>query len=160
MADDLDFFSASAALAAAEDLDVPLMELMFRVECSGEDFYNALADRVGNDDAAELLRRNGREELGHAHRIQRAITIKLGRDYEPSGEMLERFVIPLPDTIDATLFPVIVQAEFDGDASYQRFADREADPEVARLLRLNGREETIHAERAQQALAILESARA
>jgi rubrerythrin len=158
MPDDLDFFSASAQLAAAEELDVPTMELLFRVECSGEDFYNALADRVGNEDAADLLRRNGREEVGHARRIQRAIAIKLGRDYEPSAEMLERFVIPLPETIDARLVPVIVQAEFDGDASYQRFADQEADPEVARLLRLNGREETVHAERAQQALAILEAA--
>jgi rubrerythrin len=74
--------------------------------------------------------------------------------------MLDRFEIPLPERIDARLFPVIVQAEFDGDASYQRFADREEDPEVARLLRLNGREETVHAERAQQALAILEAAQA
>jgi rubrerythrin len=130
------------------------------VECSGEDFYNALADRVGNEEAATLLRRNGREEVGHARRIQRAIALKLGRDYEPSGEMLERFTIPLPDTIDARLFPVIVQAEFEGDASYQRFADRESDPEIARLLRLNGREETIHAERAQKALEILEAAEA
>jgi rubrerythrin len=160
MADDLDFFSASAVLAAAEDLDVPMMELMFRVECSGEDFYNALADRIGNEEAGALLRKNGREELGHARRIQRAIALKLGHDYEPSGEMLERFVIPLPDTIDVSLFPIIVQAEFDGDASYHRYADREEDPEIARLLRLNGREETIHAERAQQALAILEAARA
>lgn len=160
MTDELDFFSASAALAAAEELDIPTMELLFRVECSGEDFYNALADRLGNEEAGDLLRKNGREEVGHARRIQRAIAIKLGRDYEPSAEMLERFTIPLPDTIDARLFPVIVQAEFDGDASYQRFADREADPEVARLLRLNGREETVHAQRAQQALAILEAAQA
>jgi len=158
MTEQYDFFSASAALARATKLDVPELELMYRLEISGEDFYNALADRIGNQEAAELLRRNGREELGHAKRIQRAISIKLGRDWEPSAEVLERLTIPLPDTIDPDLFPVIVQAEIDGDAGYQRWADVEPDPEVARLLRLNGREETIHGDRADQALAILQAA--
>ena len=37
----------------------PRMELMYKLECSGEDFYNLLADRIGNDEAGELLRRNG-----------------------------------------------------------------------------------------------------
>jgi rubrerythrin len=155
---ELDFFSASAQLAECADLDVPTMELLIRVECSGEDFYNALADRIDHEEAAELLRRNGREERGHARRVQRAIALKLGHDYEPEGEVLERFTIPLPDTIDLSLFPVIVQAEFDGEAGYQGWADRESDPEIARLLRLNGREETIHGERAAKALELLEAA--
>jgi rubrerythrin len=157
---DMDFFTASAALAACTELDVPAMELLYRLECSGEDFYNALADRVGNDEAADLLRKNGREEMGHARRVQRAISLRLGTEYEPSAAVQERFVIPLPDTIGLDLFPAIVKAEMDGDAGYQHWADRESDPEVARLLRLNGREETKHGERAKQALAILEAARA
>ncbi len=155
---DLDFFSASAELAACTELDVPAMELLYRLECSGEDFYNALADRIGNDEAADLLRKNGREEMGHARRVQRAISLRLGTEYEPSAEVRERFVIPLPETIGLDLFPAIVKAEMDGDAGYQRWADRESDPEVARLLRLNGREETGHGERAAKALAILEAA--
>jgi hypothetical protein len=154
---DHDFFSANAALAAAEVLDVDAMCLLYRVECSGEDFYNALADRVGDEGAADLLRRNGREEMGHARRIQRALSIKLGGPFEPSGEMLERFSIPLPDHIGPDIFPVIIQAEVDGDAGYQRWADLEPDPEVARLLRLNGREETIHSQRATEAQQLLSS---
>jgi rubrerythrin len=134
------------------------MELVFRLEHSGEDFYNALADRVGNEEAAALLRKNGREEVGHARRLQRAISIKLGEEWEPSPETLQRFAIPLPDEISVDIFPAIVQAEIDGDAGYQRWADRESDPEVARLLRLNGREETIHGERVSQALEILKAA--
>jgi rubrerythrin len=154
-----DFFSASAAIATVEVLDVEAMELLFRLECSGEDFYNALADRIGNDEAAELLRKNGREEMGHARRIQRAITIKVGGEYEPSAEVLARFEIPLPDTISVDLLPIIVKAELDGDAGYQRWADREPDPEVAELLRRNGREETKHGERVAEALRILEAAK-
>jgi rubrerythrin len=157
MTDELDFFTASAELAGCEELDIPAMELLYRLEISGDDFYRALADRVGNDAAGDLLRKNGREELGHARRVQRALGIRLGADYEPSAEVQTPFVIPLPDVVSLKLFPAIVQAEIDGDAGYQRWADRETDPEVERLLRLNGREETIHGQRVSEALAILEA---
>jgi rubrerythrin len=158
MTETMDFFTASAAVADAERMDVSTMELVFRLENSGEDFYNALADRIDNTEAADLLRRNGREERGHARRLHRAISIKLGKEWAPSPEVLQRFVIPLPDEISLDMFPVIVKAELDGDVGYQRWADHEQDPEVARLLRLNGREETIHGERARKALEILQAA--
>lgn len=48
-----------------------------------------------------------------------------------------------------------MQGEINGDAGYQMWADAESNEEVARLLRLNGREETIHAGRAQQVADIL-----
>ena len=63
--------------------------------------------------------------------------------------------IPLPDQIDAKMFLGIVKGELGGDAGYQRWADNETDPEVQKLLRLNGREETIHAGRAQQVYDLL-----
>ena len=69
--------------------------------------------------------------------------------------MLERLTIPLPDSIPVEMLPLIVQGEVDGDASYQRWADHEPDPEVERLLRLNGREETIHGRRVTEAMTIL-----
>jgi rubrerythrin len=156
MSEKKDFLSVSLELAAMEQLDVPAMELLFQLECSGEDFYNDVADRVGNDAAADLLRRNAREEMGHARRITRAIEIKQGAPFQPSLEMLERLTIPLPDAIPVEMLPLIVQGENDGDASYQRWADHESDPEVERLLRLNGREETIHGRRVTEAMAILE----
>ena len=158
MTDDLDFARASQALAQLDTLDVPAMELMYKLECSGEDFYNVLADRIGNDDAAELFRRNAKEELGHARRIARAIAIKQGREFEPTPELEERYAIALPDTIDVAMLPHIVAGEQAGDAGYQGWADNEPDPDVARLLRLNGREETLHGERVNQAIAILEAA--
>ena len=46
--------------------------------------------------------------------------------------------------------------QLDGDAGYQRWADREPDPEVQRLLRRNGREETVHGQRVTEVIAILE----
>ena len=41
-----DFFVANAVLAEVTELDVETMWLLYRVECTGEDFYNAAADRV------------------------------------------------------------------------------------------------------------------
>ena len=150
-----DFFSAVAALNTIEELDVDALRLLYRVECSGEDFYNQLADRIGDAGAADLLRRNGREERGHAERVRRVIGIKLGRPYEPTEEDRARYAIPLPDKIGPELLPLIVRGELDGDAGYQRWADRESDAEAQRLLRLNGREETTHGERVREVIALL-----
>lgn len=155
MTETLDFGSASAALAGLEQLDVPALELLYKLECSGEDFYNQLAERVDDERAAELFRRNGREELGHGRRVARAIALKQGRAFEPTPELQERFSISLPDTVDPATLPFIVQGEQAGDAGYQAWADNEPDPEVARLLRLNGREEALHGERVTEVMAIL-----
>ena len=154
----MDFAAANAAIAAAERLDIPTLELMVRVEASGEAFYAALADRVGNTEAAELLRRNGREEMGHARRLQRVIAIRTGVPVDPEAE-IERFPVEgIPETVDPAILPLIVQGELDGDAGYQRWADEEEDPEVARLLRMNGREESTHAARIDQVIALLADA--
>ena len=59
MTGDRDFVSAAVELGEMQQLDVAALELLFQLECSGEDFYNLLADRIGNEDAAQLLRRNG-----------------------------------------------------------------------------------------------------
>jgi rubrerythrin len=155
--DQTDSGSAFAAIGSLDCLDVEALKVLYRVENSGEDFYNQLADRVDNPQAAELLRRNGREEAGHARRALRAIGHKLGTDFEPTPQMSERFPVSVPDVLSPRLLARLVQGEFDGDAGYQRWADNEPDPEVARLLRLNGREETLHGERVKEVLAILES---
>ena len=151
----MDFYEATMAITAAETLDVPTLELMARVEASGEDFYEALAERIENAEAAELLRRNGREEMGHARRLQRVLALKTGTELDPEQE-IERFPVSgLPDTIDAAMLPMIVQGELDGDAGSPKWADGEDDPEVARLLRLNGREESKHAERITRVIELL-----
>lgn len=150
-----DFFTAVAALGTIETLDVEALRLLYRIECAGEVFYDLLADRVGHPGAAALLRRNAREERGHAERIRRVLALKLGHPFEPAASDQAPYAIPLPETIPAAFLPLIVQGELDGDAGYQRWADREPDPEAQRLLRLNGREETTHGERVREVIALL-----
>jgi len=150
-----DFVSAAGALGSITELDIDSLRLLYRLECSGEDFYNLIADRIGSPEAAVLLRKNAREERGHAERVRKVIGLKQGRAYEPSGTDLVRYAIVLPDTIAPELLPMIVQAELDGDRGYQVWAEHETDPEVQRLLRQNGREETGHGERVKQVMEIL-----
>jgi rubrerythrin len=69
--------------------------------------------------------------------------------------MLTPTAIQLPDSIGPRLLSTIRDAELEGDLSYQRWADNESDPQVARLLRWNGREESIHARRVEQVMALL-----
>lgn len=123
----------------------------------GEGFYRALADRVDNEEAATLLQRNGREEAAHARRALKALTIKVGHEVEPTPDMLVTGEVRLPRSLDK-LWLALIQGEIQGDALYQRWADNETDPEVQRLLRLSGREETLHAGRIEQALSLLEVA--
>jgi len=150
-----DFFAAVTSLGGLPQLDVAALRLLYRIECAGETFYNLLADRIGDARAADLLRRNGREERAHAERVRKVIGIKLGHAYEPTEEDRAPYSIALPPTIDASLLPLIVRGELAGDADYHRWAERESDPEAQRLLRQNGKEETTHGERVQQVIALL-----
>jgi rubrerythrin len=152
---EMDFLSLSAALAAKEILDVEGMEWMYQLELSGEVLYHQLADRVGDRQAAELLRRNAVEERAHARRMAKALSLKLGREWTPTIEQQRILSVPLPDQVSAEFFLGVVQGEIAGDQGYQRWADLEPDEEVAHLLRLNGREESIHAGRAQQVSVLL-----
>lgn len=150
-----DFVTAGAALAAKDSLEVDDLRLMFRLERAGEEFYRQLADGCGNAEVADLFRRNGREERGHAERVRRAIGLKLGVDYEPDEDDLRPLAVSIPNPLPLELLPHIVAGEINGDAGYQRWADAEPNPDVQRLLRLNGREESLHGERVRQAMDLL-----
>ena len=157
VADSGDFNELAASLDKIEKLGVAEMRLMFRLENAGEAFYNALAERLGNAAAADLLRKNGREERGHAERLRRAIELKVGGNWTPEPGDLAPFAIALPEQVSAELLAGIVQGELQGDAGYQKWADAEEHPEIQKLLRQNGREETVHANRVKEALALLGS---
>jgi rubrerythrin len=156
----MNFFEATMAIGQAETLDIETAELLIRVENSGDVLYNALAERLNNEEAAELLRKNGREEVGHARRMMKVISLKTGTEYVPSAEVLEKFEVELPESLDASSLPMIVEGELQGDIGYQKWASHETDPEIIELLLRNGREETKHAERVKQAIEILAAAEA
>lgn len=153
-----DFGSAFAKLSALSRLDVEDMKLMILLETAGEPLYAKLAEGVEADAAKELLRQNGREETAHAHRLKKAIEILTGESYTiPSLEENPYGDAPEMGAVSAEMLQGLMQAEFGGDALYERYASNEENDEVAALLRQNGTEETRHGKRVEQVIEMLGS---
>lgn len=151
-----DFASALAHLESREQLGTEEMKLMVLLETAGEPLYQALAALAPQGEARDLLLANGREETAHAHRLARAIEIATGEPYEMPPIEDNPYRQPPPfSALTPELLAGIVSGETQGDAGYQQWADREPNPEIAELLRQNGREETRHGERVTRVAEIL-----
>ncbi len=151
-----DFGAAFARLSALSKLEIEDMKLMILLETAGEPLYAGLADGVEPEEAKALLLQNGREETAHAHRLKKAIEILTGDPYPIPPLDENPYGKPPPmGAVTAELLRQVIQAEFGGDSLYQRYADNEANAEVAELLRQNGREETRHGKRLEQVIELL-----
>ena len=142
-------FDAFAYLTTLTQLSVEDMQVLAMIECFGEAFYLLLADNVTDPQAKTLLTRNGNEERGHAHRLLKAIKLKGGSEFTLPANADNPFFKFCPTELkyNDSLIAALEKGEADGDLVYQVCADAESDPQVADLLRLNGREETRHGER-------------
>lgn len=143
-----DVFGAFEVLKSRAPLSVEDLKVLAMIEVSGEYLYQAIARGAPDEECKALLRRNGQEERGHAHRMLKAIALKGGAFTLPADHEIP-FVRTTPEEIpsNAEFLAMLGSAEDGGDEIYGRWADAEPDPEVARLLRLNGREEARHGER-------------
>jgi rubrerythrin len=150
-------FDAFAFLTTRKELSVEDMQVLAMIECFGEAFYLLLADNVSNAEAKTLLTRNGNEERGHAHRLLKAIKLKSGTEFAlPANEDNPFFKFcPTELKCDDDLIAALEKGEAEGDLVYQVWADAENNPQVADLLRLNGREETRHGERVSEVKKLL-----
>lgn len=148
-----DVMSALGALNEKSRLTVDDLKLMVLLECSGGPFYDALADSVGDEESAALLRQNGKEEIAHAHRMKKAIEILSGEPYEIPSLAENPYGTPMvPSECSPDFLEMLRGIEFNGDATYNVWADNEPNEEVAQLMRQNGKEETRHGERVGQVL--------
>jgi rubrerythrin len=151
-----DFMAALSYLDTKDRLGVDEMKLMVLLETSGEPLYKKLASLAPEGEATDLLLTNGREETAHAHRLKRAIEISTGEPFEVPSLDENPYAEPPPFTeLTPELLAGFEAGEKNGDAGYQRWADREPNPEVAELFRQNGREETRHGERVARVAEIL-----
>ena len=144
-----DAFAAFALLKSRQTLSVEDLQVLAMIECFGEQFYFVLAEGTQHDEARALLKRNGQEERGHAHRLLQAIALKGGAPFvlpEPADNPFMAMA-PRELAISSDLIAALEKGEADGDLTYQAWADAEPNAQVAALLRLNGSEETRHGER-------------
>jgi rubrerythrin len=135
----------SRAKLGPDDLKVLAM-----IEAAGEAFYFRVAECVQDPRAKELLRQNGREERGHAYRLAKILRLQTGEEWSVPSAEENPFLTSAPAALPAITPEFIAsleQGEADGDRLYQVWADGEANPEIAKLLRLNGREESRHGDR-------------
>jgi rubrerythrin len=126
------------------------LKVLAMIEAAGEAFYFQIAEGVQDPRAKELLRQNGREERGHAYRLAKILRLQTGEEWAVPAAQDNPFLASAPATLPAITPEFIASLEHgeaDGDRLYQRWADGAPDPEIAKLLRLNGREESRHGER-------------
>ena len=131
-------------------------KVMVMLEAAGQALYEGLAADATHQEVRRLLSRNAIEELGHADRLIEVIHRLSGEKFTAPSRADNPYV-PAPGSVPLSrgFLGGVVTGELQGEALYEAWAALQSDPEVARLLRLNGREERTHSERAQQALDLL-----
>jgi rubrerythrin len=151
--------TSDAAFAYIGTIDTPSIDdlkLMICLEASGQSFYSALAAGAPSKEIGKLLEANGREEMAHAKRLQKAIQILTGEVFAiPARDANPFDTAPATMPVDEALLDNMAKGEFGGELMYEGWAAKIGNDEVARLLRQNGKEERRHGERAQQAKALL-----
>ena len=131
------------------------LKMMVFLEASGQSGYYELASRADNQAIAKLLQANGREELAHAHRVSKAIKLLTGEDFLPPDDKDNPYAAPSGARPDRAMLEILVTAETNGCTMYEAWADTLDNPEAAALLRQNAKEETLHGNRAAEAITLL-----
>jgi rubrerythrin len=132
------------------------LKLMICLEAAGQGFYAAFAEAAPNEEVRAVMAKNGQEELGHAHRVARALKLVYGEDFavpEPGDNPY--YARPHGVTLSVEMLNSIAAGELAGDALYEVWATNLDHEEAGRLLRLNGKEEKGHGERMQRAAGLL-----
>ena len=74
--------AAFALMKTRPRLSIDDLKVLALLESAAEQFYFGLAQQMTNAEARALLTRNGQEELGHAHRLVKAIRLLGGETFE------------------------------------------------------------------------------
>ena len=147
---------ASAHIYAVTTPSADDLKVMVCLEAAGQGFYGAFAEAAANDEVRAVFSRNGQEELGHAHRVSRALKLLYDIDFavpEPADNPY--YAHPKDVVLSREMIEGIARSELAGDALYDLWATNLGHAEAGRLLRLNGREEKGHGERMLRAATLL-----
>ena len=145
-------------IAGLDDPSVEDLKVMVLLEAAGLKLYQNLAAGADREDVVALLLHNGREELAHAHRVAKAIGKLTGADYPVPAPEENPYLAgpqPAPKPVTVELLRSLAQGEYGGETLYERWASHCPNVEAAALFRLNGREETQHGARLEQAADLL-----
>lgn len=150
-------FDAFAYIGAVETPTLDDLRLMVILEAAGKALYECMAEGVAHPGARQLLLDNGREELAHAHRVQKALRALTGEDFTvPVPAENPYLQAPLPAmAVNREVLLNLAETEDNGENLYARWADAIGNEQAAALFRQNGKEELDHANRLREAAALL-----
>jgi rubrerythrin len=147
---------ASAHIYAVTRPTADDLKVMVCLEAAGQGFYGAFAEAAANDEVRAVFNKNGQEELGHAHRVSRALKLLYDVDFAvPEPDENPYYGRPAGVVLSKEMIEGIAQSELAGDALYDLWATNLDHDEAGRLLRLNGREEKGHGERMLRAATLI-----
>jgi rubrerythrin len=149
--------AAFAHINAVTAPTVDDLKMMVFLEASGLTGYYGLAAGSANPEIRALLEANGREELAHAHRVAKVIELLTGTPFAPPADADNRYVSAQAPALTREILTSLVTSENNGRSLYDSWADNIGHAEAAKLLRQNGIEEVVHAERAAKALALMDA---
>lgn len=132
------------------------LKLMICLEAAGQGFYASFAEAAPNDEVRAVMAKNGQEEMGHAHRVNRVLKMVYGEDFAvPEPQDNPYYGRPAGVTLTSEMLNGIAESEIAGDGLYELWATNLGHEEAARLLRQNGKEERGHGERMRRAATLL-----
>jgi rubrerythrin len=147
---------AAAHIYAVTTPSADDLKVMVCLEAAGQGFYGAYAEVAPNDEVRAVFDKNGQEELGHAHRVSRALKLLYDVDFAvPEPKDNPYYAWPKDVVLSKEMIGGIAHSELAGDALYDLWATNLGHEEAGRLLRLNGREEKGHGERMLRAANML-----
>jgi rubrerythrin len=147
---------ASAHIYAVTTPTADDLKVMVFLEAAGQGYYGAFAEAAPNDAVRAIFNKNGQEEVGHAHRVSRALKLLFDEDFgvpEPADNPY--YAWPTDVVLSKEMIGGIAHSELAGDRLYDLWATNLGHEEAGRLLRLNGREEKGHGERMLRAADML-----
>lgn len=135
----------------ADDLTV-----MLYLEAAGEGFYASFAGAAPNEEVRAVFKKNGQEEIGHAHRVSRALKLLYDVDHPvPEPEDNPYYDRPKDVVLSKAMIDGMAESELAGDKLYDLWASNLGHEEAGRLLRQNGKEEKGPGERMLRAASLL-----
>ena len=93
------------------------LKVMVFLEAAGQGFYGAVAEAAPNDEIRAIFSRNGQEEVGHAHRVSRAMKLLFDEDFgvpEPADNPY--YAWPKDVVLSRAMIDGIAEQELAGDA--------------------------------------------
>lgn len=141
-------YEAFAYIGSVRQPTIDDLKLMLLLEAAGKGMYDDLAADAVDPDVRHMLLESGQDEYLHAQRLAQVLSLLTNEPHSvPSSEENPYFVGWQKPDLSADLIEKLATAEAGGESLYEGWAKSCPNPDAATLLRENGSEEAVHAER-------------